>query len=115
MHNFDIVRRDRNRQGGGTLIYINNSYSHSHVISGPDDLELIVLAVNNSVFNIVLGLFYCPPNSSSSIFDTLLTVLCSHIDVTLISNFILIGDFNVNIFNFSHPLLPKLQALSSSL
>ena len=75
LQNFDIVRRDRNRQGGGTLIYINNSYSHSHVFSGPDDLELIVLTINNSVFNTALGLFYRPPNSSSSIFDTLLTVL----------------------------------------
>ena len=54
---------------------------------------------------------------TSSILDTLITVLCSHINVTLIllSNFILIGDFNVNLLNAHHPLLPKLQALSSSL
>jgi hypothetical protein len=54
LENFDIVQRDRNRQGGGTLIYINNCYSHSLVFSGSDDLELIVLAVNNSVFRAFL-------------------------------------------------------------
>ena len=114
LQNFDIIRRDRNRQGGGILIYL---YSHSLVFTGSDDLELIVLAVNNSNFKAALGLFYRPPSSSSSIFDiyTLLTVLCLHVNVALLSNFMLIGDFNVNLLNISHPLLPKLQALASSL
>ena len=115
IQNFDVIRLDRNRHGGGILIYLNNCYSHSIVFSGSDDLELIVLAVNNCTFKITLGLFYRPPSSSSSIFDMLLTVLCAHINVSLLSNFILVGDFNVNVLNRSHPLLSKLQALSSSL
>ena len=36
----------------------------------------------------------------------------SYINVSLLANFILIGDFNIDT---SHPLLPKLQGLSSSL
>ena len=115
LQNFDIVRRDRNRQGGGILIYVNNRYSHSLVFSGSDDLELIVLNVKCLFFKVALGLFYRPPSSSNSIFDTLRTVLCSHINMALLSNFILLGDFNVDVLNASHPLLPKLRALSSSL
>ena len=115
LQNFNIVRRDRNRQGGGILIYVNNFYSHSLVFSGSDDLELIVLSVTSSFLKVAVGLFYRPPSSSHFIFDTLLTALCSHINASLLSNFILLGDFNVDFLNITHPLLPKLHALSSSL
>ena len=106
LQNFNIVRRDRNRQGGGVLIYVHNKYSHSLVFSGSDDLELIVLTVNIASVKVTLGLFYRPPSSSHFIFDTLLTVLCSYINVSLLANFILIGDFNVDIyFEYFSPII----------
>ena len=115
IQNYDIVRLDRNRHGGGILIYVNSSFSHSLVFSGPNDLELIVLSVNNSQCKVAISLFYRPPSSPYSVLDKLLISLCSHVAVTLFSNFILLGDFNVNVLNSLHPLFSKLQSVASSL
>ena len=115
IQNYDIVRLDRNRHGGGILIYVNSSFSHSHVFSGPNDLELIVLSVNNSQCKVAISLFYRPPSSPYSVLDNLLISLCCHVDVTLFSNFILLGDFNVNVLNSLHSLFSKLQSVASSL
>ena len=64
---------------------------------------------------LALALFYHPPNSPVSIFDTLLCTLCSYVDVSLFSNFILLGDFNVNVLDPLNPLFNNLQTLASSL
>ena len=112
LSNYDIVCLDHNRHGGGILIYVNSCFSYSLVFSGTNDLEVIVLTINDTI---TLGLFYRPPISQSSILINLLTVLCSHINISLLSNFILLGDFNVNVLNSSYPLYSKLQFLSSSL
>ena len=86
--NYDIVRLDHNRHGGGLLIYVNSCFSYSHVVSGSNSLELIVLTVNETIG---LSLFYRPPSSQSYVLDNLLIELCSHINVNLLSNFILLG------------------------
>ena len=93
------------RHGGGVLLYVHNCLSYSLVCSGPYDLELIVLSIDTSPSRVALAVFYRPPNSPTSTFDTLLCALCFYIDVSLFSNFVLLGDFNVNVFN---PLSPYL-------
>ena len=55
------------------------------------------------------------PSSPSPVLDDLLTVLYSHVNISLFSNFILLGDFNVNFLDPQHPLFRKLQLLASSL
>ena len=39
---YDIVRHDRNRQGGGVLIFVAQSLSYNVLVSGPSELELIL-------------------------------------------------------------------------
>ena len=58
-----------------------------------------------------IAAFYCPPNSPSSIFDTLSSFITS-LSIPQFSNFILLGDFNVNLSNPSHPLYPKFCTLA---
>ena len=99
LENYVPIRFDRDRHGGGVLLYVRNCLSYSLVCSGPHDLELIVLTVGTYSSRVALALFYRPPNSPTSVFDTLLCTLCSYIDVSLFSNFVLLGDFNVNILN----------------
>ena len=41
IQNYDIVRLDRNRHGGGILIYVNSSFSHSLVSQGQMTLSLL--------------------------------------------------------------------------
>ena len=113
---YDIVRLDRNRQGGGVMIFVANALTYKLVISGPNDTELIVLSILNfSLSPLTIGLFYRPPSSPVSIFDTLLNSLCMHIDVTLLSNFVLLGDFNVNYLVPHGPLFQSIHHLAASL
>ena len=69
---YDIVRRDRNRQGSDVLLFITRSLSYSVLFSGPSELELIILSINSLLSPVTVGLFYRPPNAPVSIFDTLL-------------------------------------------
>ena len=115
LENYVPIRLDRDRHGGGVLLYVLNRLSYSLVCSGPSDLELIILSIVTNSARVALGVFYRPPNSPTSIFDTLLCALCSYVDVSLFSNFVLLGDFNVNVFNPLSPMFNNLQTLLSSL
>ena len=75
------------------MIFVISSLSHSLVFSGSPDLKLIVLSINFSLSRAAIGLFYRPSCSPSPVFDNLLTSLCTHVDVSLFSNFVLLGDF----------------------
>ena len=75
-------------------------------------LELLALSVSHNNFKINLCLFYRPPNSGGHIFD----ILVSYFDLICVgsfSNFIFIGDFNVNFADPSHPHYNSLHAIMS--
>ena len=76
--NYNLVRLDRNRHGGGVLVYLIMSLSFNIVFSGSNDLELLVLSVSVSSSVITLCTFYRPPSTPSIIFDTLLNTICMH-------------------------------------
>ena len=109
---YEIIRLDRNRHGGGILIYVNTRYSHNILYSDSPDLELLIVSIFTTTTPITLALFYRPPSSPYGIFDTLQTTLFSHVETLLLSNFILIGDFNVNYLNNTHPLFSKLHTVT---
>ena len=75
----------------------------------------IIISIDVHPSRVALALFYRPPSSYVSVFDTLITTLYSSIDVTLFSNFVLLGNFNVNVMNPHHPLFCNIQMLASSL
>lgn len=64
---------------------------------------------------LTLALFYRPPSSPYCVLDNLLTVLCTYIDPPSLANFILLGDFNINFFDTTHPLFTKLCRVTTSL
>ena len=49
---YSITRLDRNRHGGGILIYIKCNLSFRVVLSGPSDLELIFVSVQLSCISL---------------------------------------------------------------
>ena len=59
-----------------------------------------------------IGLWYRPPVNSEAV-DVLSSVLKS-LDVNILSNFILIGDFNIDFCNSHHPLFFKLSCILHS-
>ena len=62
------------------------------------------------MFLFVLQFFLSPSDTSSYIFDTVFNFLAS-LYIHQFSNFVLIGDFNVNMKNSSHPLYHKVCSL----
>ena len=97
--------------------FVIKSFSFKVLFSGPPDLEFSVFNFKSSVSSVTVGLFYRPPNAPVSIFDTLLNSLCLHVDVSLLTNFILLGDFNINMLNCNpcNHLYSKLSQFASSL
>ena len=54
-----------------------------------------------------IGLLYRPPSSPASVFETLSSHLLD-VSVSSFPNFVLLGDFNVDYNNLSHPLFSNL-------
>ena len=94
--NYNIFRHDQNRHGGGILIYVKDSYITSVLPGATPDLEIITICVQSGNCKACLSLFHRPPSSSSVIFDTFCNYLES-LNTAQFSNFILLGDFNVNL------------------
>lgn len=115
IENYDSIRLDRNRHGGGVMFFVIKSLSYNVILSGPSDLEFIVLQIKSFYCAFTVGLFYRPPNAPVCIFDNLLNSLCSQVGVSLLSNFILLGDFNINMTNPHSHLYSKIQSFALSL
>ena len=76
------------------------------LLQSPFDLEFVLFSVANfnSSYKVHVGLFYRPPSSPTVVLDLLHSCL-QDANVCSFSNFVLLGDFNVNV---SHPLLSNL-------
>ena len=75
---YQIHRLDRNRHGGGVVLYVHNSLSCKLLLKdGPHNLEFFTLSVTSALVanKFCICLFYRPPSSYVSIFDNLCTTL----------------------------------------
>ena len=60
IHNYIVHRCDRNRHGGGILVY---TFSTT-VLPSPTNIELPLLSIKAKNFNLTIGTFYRPPKLS---------------------------------------------------
>ena len=114
--NYELIRLDRNRHGGGVLIYVHVSLVTDVIVKGPHGLEFLVITVSNTVYKFCIGLFYRPPSSTRQVFEVFCTFL-ETLNITHFSNFVLLGDFNIdcNTSNNTHHILyPVLSNLMQS-
>ena len=88
------------------------SVGYNVLLCGPAGLELVVVALFRNRFKLCLSVFYRPPSSPPSIFDTLCNSLLS-VHHTYFSNFVILGDFNVN-FEVSHRFYTHLSDFMAS-
>ena len=92
---YSIVRLDRNRRGGGVII--KDSLNFKSISPSRHDLELIFVSITlQSMRDVCIGTFYRPPSAPVSTWDSLFRVI-STVNPSLFSNFLLLGDFNVNV------------------
>ena len=110
---YQIVRLDRNRNGGGVLMYVSCKLQFS-VLPCCEGLELLTVIIGAGSCKACISLFYRPPSSLSSLLDSLCAFLAS-IQIHQFTNFIFVGDFNINFCTHScHPHFPLLESMSQS-
>ena len=93
---YNCHRKDRNRHGGGVCVYTSQhlvTMNMSEKVHA--DLECIFVNVLKGTVKTTVRCFYRPPNSPSYIFDTLTDSIFA-LQPNLLTNFALIGDFNVD-------------------
>ena len=62
---YQIFRIDRNRQGGGAMLLTKNTISAIRRHEFDSNCELLWVELMLSAKKILIGVFYCPPSSSS--------------------------------------------------
>ena len=72
--------------------------------------EFLLISIYRNCLRIKIGTFYRHPNSSVSVMDHLFSVLES-LDSSFFSDFVLLGDFNIDFCNSNLPLYSKLTSL----
>ena len=110
-----IIRKDRNRHGGGVAIYIKENISCSvrHDLA-PDQLDMVCVEINlpyNKSF--LVSTWYRPPNANINVFEdyTKFVEKCDYENKQLI----VLGDMNCDYFkNPSESHTQRLKFISSA-
>lgn len=96
--NYNVMRRDRNRQGGGVLLYVHDRFT---CVRRPDlespSLEMLWVEITLRNHNVLVGVCYRPPNQSAQDVDVFIDGLQDTLEsITGPANqsIVLLGDFN---------------------
>ena len=73
---YQVYGRDRNRHGGGVLIYVRNNFV-CNILPSADNLEIITVSICHGPSKVFISLFYQPPNSLSQVSEDLFLYLQS--------------------------------------
>ena len=74
-------------------------YTMNHIrviLNGPEDLELLGIVVNYNNKQLLLCLLYRPPATTAGIIFDIKSNIFENVDPSLFSNFVFLGDFNVD-------------------
>ena len=92
---YTIFRRDRNRHGGGIIIFVKDTLSCTILpTSTSSSIEFISLIFESYRSKFCISAFYRPPSSDVSYFDELFDVI-EKLDIVNFSNYILLGDLTL--------------------
>ena len=110
---YTIFRRDRDRHGGGVLIFVKVELCASLIplpLTSMVNLEFLPISFTFHYSKFCIALFYRPPSSDVNYFDNFCSVVES-LNIVNYSNFILVGDFNIDYYNTTHYLYSRLKCL----
>ena len=68
---YSAVRLDRDRHGGGIILFVADIYNVKVLQQGPLDLEFLLVSVQCAQLKLSLAGLYRPPSSPISYFDNL--------------------------------------------
>ena len=93
---YNLARKDRNRHGGGLVIYVRNDVPYKRpFFPFPMDIELVIVECLLHSRLLTIAGFSCPPNSSPDVLESVHSVLSS-LRRQNFSNLVLCGDFNID-------------------
>ena len=93
---FSVVRKDRNRHGGGVLIYVKNGIIFRSISCHQQaDVEAVFIVINEKA-PVIIGSLYRPPNVPTAYMDSLLDCI-EELNLNY-DNMILLGDLNCDYF-----------------
>ena len=99
---YNIVRKDRNRHGGGVVLYIRDNIPFSGRIDlTPKDLEMVCIGINGTYNkSILLNAWYRPQSSDMNLLDEYAEFLCK----CEVENkeLIVLGDLNCDVDKTPH-------------
>ena len=107
---YQLLRLDRDRHGGGVVMFILYKFLVKRLPSHPL-LELLTITLHSTNYKLCLSLFYRPPSSSMDVLCALQCYL-EEINISQFTNFVLLGDFNINFLDVSNPLYTYLMNIS---
>lgn len=96
-----MVRRDRDRVGGGVAIVLKRHMSFSRMPDIPQT-ESVWVKINFINHSLVIGALYRPPTSPLQCFESVNDYLCSHVGKN--GYLVIGGDFNLPSINWSASL-----------
>ena len=116
INEYTVIRKDRNRNGGGIAFFIKNTLSYSErndLIPDSGNLEIICIEISKRFCaSFIVSSWYRPPNSELELFDNfeLFLFKCDLENKELI----LVGDMNCDFSKMpSDPHSRRLQFLCS--
>ena len=114
---YRVFRHDRNRHGGGVLVYVKNQFVQDASVVElslfDDNFKFLPISFTFCNHRFCIATFYRTPSSSSSYFENLQFAV-QQLDVVNFYSFVLVGDFNIDYFSTSHFLYSKLQNMLDS-
>ena len=111
---YQVVRRDRDRHGGGIALYIRD-HLHVDVLLSHNSAELLIVELPLRSSKVVCGLLYRPPSADASLLSDVESAL-EQLSPSRLKSLILLGDFNIDRSpTSSHPLLPILNSIEDKL
>ena len=108
---YSPIHRDRSRHGGGILLYISESLIiNSTNINKTSELLFADLRLKHGA--VMIGLYYRHPSSQSSALSDLESALEST-PPAFMKNFVLLGDFNIDLLQPDSPSAIELTNITS--
>ena len=96
------VRLDRNRHGGGVVLFVCDRFVVQCLPDCPP-LELITVTLHHANNKFCMSLLYHPPRHCIDVFSVL-QAYYECIDISQYSSFVILGDFNIDIYSISNSL-----------
>jgi hypothetical protein len=93
---YSIIRRDRDRKGGGVALYILNSIVFNPVkVDDTLNVEAVSAKVNLGCKSFIISSIYRPPSANVQLLDN----ITNYMDKvgSLADNMVFVGDFNLNV------------------